>query len=78
MFDFNVADKTEAHKYIIKKIGQPTAFWKFVADPKEPIRVTLEVSDAKSFSSKSDAKKFMRDNDLDKKGFEVKEVDPDV
>lgn len=69
MFDFEVVEEKEKKEYVIKKKDHDTFFWKFVADPQNPVRVTMDINDAKKFRSKNRAESFLDNNNLDKKGF---------
>lgn len=73
MFDFKVAD--EVKETVLQKGDSHTFFWKFVADPNEPLRVTHDLTEAKKWNSKSKAGEFLYENELDDRGFIAKELD---
>lgn len=74
MFDFSVTDEAKDSIYALQVEGQPTYFWKFVTDPKVPVRVTMDLQDVKTFDGKGEAEKFLDENNLDEKGFRVVEL----
>jgi len=74
MFDFQVEAEND-NKVVAKVKDKHSFFWKFVADPNEPLRVTHDLTQAKKWNNKSKAREFIYDNSLDDRGFKAVELD---